>query len=265
MARPHPTIASGPDDRSPDAPILVVIPTYNERDNLRALVPRVLALGARYRVLVVDDRSPDGTGAVADALAAEHPGRVRVLHRPKKQGIGPAYVAGFRVALSTDAALIVEMDADLSHNPQDLPTLVAAALNHDLVLGSRYVPGGGTHGWPFYRQAISRLGCRYARRVLRVEIHDLTGGFKVFRRETLAALDLDALRSDGYGFQIETTYRVLMAGGRVVEVPILFTDRVAGASKLSRRIVLEAVVMVWRLRFARPRHPGVALHAADHR
>ena len=254
-----------PDDAPGLACVLVVIPTYNERDNLRELVPRVLAIGPAYRVLVVDDNSPDGTGAVAEGLAAEYPDRVRVLHRPQKRGIGPAYVAGFRVALATDAALVVEMDADLSHNPHDLPPLVAAAADHDLVLGSRYVPGGGTRGWPWYRRLISRLGCRYARRVLGVPVHDLTGGFKVFRRETLAALDLDAIRSDGYGFQIETTYRVLMAGGRVVEVPILFTDRVAGASKLSRRIVFEAVVMVWRLRLARPRHPGVALHAADHR
>ena len=231
--------------------MVVVIPTYNERENLRTLLPRVLALGERYRVVVVDDGSPDGTGAVADALAAAHPGRIRVLHRPGKAGIGPAYVAGFRAALASDAAYVAAMDADHSHDPADLPELVARATEHDLVLGSRYVPGGGTRGWPLHRRLISRWGGRYARGVLGVPIADLTGGFKVFRRETLAGLDLEALRSDGYGFQIETTYRVLQRGGRVAEVPIIFTDRVAGASKLSRRIVVEAMLLVWRLRFER--------------
>ena len=233
--------------------VTVVIPTYNERDNLRTLVPRILALGSAYGVVVVDDASPDGTGEVADALAAANPGRVRVLHRPGKAGIGPAYAAGFRVALALGTPLVAQMDADLSHDPLALPRLVAATADHDLVLGSRYAPGGATVGWPRRRLLLSRLGGWYAQAVLGAPIRDLTGGFKVFRRAALSALDLDAVRSDGYGFQIETTWRVLRAGGRVIEVPITFHDRVAGASKLSRRIVLEALIVVWRLRLERLR------------
>jgi len=228
--------------------VAVVVPTYNERENLQTLVPRVLALGVGYRMVIVDDASPDGTGELADALAAAHPGRVEVLHRPRKAGIGPAYRAGFRAALDLGAPLVGQMDADLSHDPAALPALVAAAESHDLVVGSRYVPGGATLGWPRRRRLLSRLGGRYAQTVLGAPVRDLTGGFKVFRRATLAALDLDAVRADGYGLQIETTWRVLRAGGRVVEVPITFRDRIAGASKLSRRIVLEALVVVWRLR-----------------
>jgi dolichol-phosphate mannosyltransferase len=231
--------------------VRVVVPTYNERENLRALAEAVLALPGEFTLLVVDDNSPDGTGDIADTLTTEHPGRVDVLHRDRKEGIGPAYVAGFRRALATDADVIVTMDADLSHDPADLPRLIAALADADVVLGSRYVPGGGTHGWPWYRQAISRGGGRYARLVLGVDVADLTGGFKAYRRETLAALDLDRLRSDGYGFQIETVYRTLRNGFRVREIPILFHDRTAGQSKLSRRIVFEAMTMVWRLRFER--------------
>jgi dolichol-phosphate mannosyltransferase len=233
------------------APITVVIPTYNERENIRTLIPAILGLGPHYRVLVVDDGSPDGTGAVADDLAAAHPERVHVVHRPRKAGIGPAYVAGFRAALAGDAALIAQMDADLSHDPADLARLVAATETADLALGSRYVPGGRTVGWPLYRRLLSRAGGRYARAVLGVFVTDLTGGFKVFRRDALAALDLDAIRSDGYAFQIETTYRLLKDGFRVTETPIAFTDRVAGASKLSRRIVFEAILVVWKLRLDR--------------
>jgi dolichol-phosphate mannosyltransferase len=229
--------------------VLVVIPTFNERENLASLVAAVLALNPGYRVLIVDDASPDGTGILADTLARAHPDRVRVLHRLAKQGIGPAYIAGFRVALTTDAALIAQMDADHSHDPAALPRLVAATTDHDLALGSRYVRGGGTAGWPLQRRLLSRLGGRYARAVLAVPVADLTGGFKVWRRETLAALDLDAIQADGYGFQIETTYRAIGQGARVIECPIVFADRIAGASKLSRRIVLEAAIVVWRLRF----------------
>ena len=228
--------------------VVAVIPTYDERENIRGVVEDVLALGEGYRVLVVDDASPDGTGRLAEALAGEHPGRVGVLHRPAKRGIGPAYVAGFRAALGAGADLVAQMDADRSHDPADLPRLVAAAAEHDLVLGSRYVAGGGTVGWPLGRRLLSRLGGVYARAVLGVPIADLTGGFKVWRRDTLAALDLDGVRADGYGFQIETTYRTLRRGARVTELPIVFADRVSGASKLSRRIVLEAAVVVWRLR-----------------
>jgi dolichol-phosphate mannosyltransferase len=238
-----------------DAPcgplVAVVIPTYNERENIRTLIPAVLALGPGYSVIVVDDNSPDGTGALADEFAASADGRVSVVHRPSKRGIGPAYLAGFRQALATNPDLIATMDADHSHDPADLARLVAAAARADLVLGSRYVPGGKTQGWPRYRRAISRLGGLYAHAVLGVSVADLTGGFKVYRRETLAALDLDRIRSDGYVFQIETTYRAIQLGYRAVEVPITFVDRVAGKSKLSRRIVAEAVVMVWRLRFGR--------------
>jgi dolichol-phosphate mannosyltransferase len=233
------------DDRS----VVVVVPTYNERDNLGPLSERVLALGERYRLIVVDDGSPDGTGELADDLARRHPGRVEVIHRCRKQGLGPAYVAGLGAALASGAEVIVHMDADHSHNPDDVPRLVAATATADLVIGSRYVPGGATVGWPFARRALSRLGGRYARVVLGAPIHDLTGGFKAWRRETLAALDLPSLRADGYGFMIETTWRALRRGARVVEAPIVFTDRVAGASKLSRRIVLEAAILVWQLRF----------------
>lgn len=230
--------------------VAIVIPTYNEAENLPTLVPQVLAMCDHYGVIVVDDSSPDGTGKLADQLARDQPDRVQVVHRPAKQGIGPAYVAGFRAALATNAELIAEMDADHSHDPADLPRLVAAAADHDLVLGSRYVAGGGSRGWPLHRRLISRLGGIYARLLLGVPIHDLTGGFKVYRRQTLERLDLAGIRADGYGFQIETTYRALRQGARVAEVPIIFTDRVAGASKLSRRIVLEAAFLVIRLRLA---------------
>ena len=238
---------------SPCASITVVIPTYNERENIQRLAPRILELGPAYRILIVDDNSPDGTGAVAEELAAAHPDRIQVLHREKKAGIGPAYVAGFRTAMAGDATLIAQMDADLSHDPADLARLVASIDGADLALGSRYVPGGRTVGWPIHRRLLSRFGGRYARAILGVPVADLTGGFKVWRREALVALDLDAVRSDGYGFQIETTYRLIKQGFRVVEVPIVFTDRVAGASKLSRRIVIEAMLVVWKLRFERPK------------
>jgi dolichol-phosphate mannosyltransferase len=246
------TVPTAERDNLGEAPaITVVIPTYNERENIQTLIPAVLALGDGYRVIVVDDNSPDGTGTVAENLAAASRGRVCVVHRPAKQGIGPAYRAGFRRALTERTELIATMDADHSHQPADLARLVAVVADADLVLGSRYVAGGSTRGWPLYRRGISRLGGLYARVVLGVGISDLTGGFKVYRRQTLEALDLDRIRSDGYVFQIETTYRAFQLGYRVVEVPIAFVDRVAGKSKLSRRIVAEAVVTVWRLRFGR--------------
>jgi len=239
--------------KAPDpAPsVTVVIPTYNERENIRTLLPALLAVDPAYRVIVVDDNSPDGTGAVAEEVARAHPGRVVVLHRPAKEGIGPAYVAGFRRALANGTELVATMDADHSHDPRDLPRLVQAASTADLVLGSRYVAGGKTCGWPLHRRLISRFGGLYARLVLGVPVADLTGGFKVYRRDALAGLDLETLHSDGYVFQIETTYRTLRRGCRVVEVPITFADRVAGKSKLSRRIVAEAMIVVWRLRFER--------------
>ena len=233
------------------ASVVVVIPTYNERANLPLCLERVLALGSRYRVIVVDDNSPDGTGQVADSLARRHPGRIEVLHRPAKAGLGPAYVAGLTTALAAEPDLIATMDADLSHDPDDLPRLVAATGDQDVVLGSRYTRGGATRGWPLHRRLLSRFGGRYAATILGVPIADLTSGFKVFRRSALIAVDLDTICSDGYVFNIEITYRALRQGCRVAEVPIVFVDRVAGASKLSRRIMLEAAVKVWRLRFAR--------------
>jgi dolichol-phosphate mannosyltransferase len=231
--------------------IAIVIPTYNEAENISSLIPALLAADPRFNVLIVDDRSPDGTGEIADDFARRHPDRVSVLHRETKAGIGPAYIAGFHALRSGDAQLIVTMDADHSHAPSDLGRLIAAADRADLVLGSRYVPGGDTRGWPLARRLISRTGGLYARTVLGVRVHDLTGGFKVFRRSAFDALPLDRIQSDGYVFQIETTYRLLRRGFKVEEVPITFVDRVAGKSKLSRRIVLEAMIVVWKLRFDR--------------
>ena len=229
--------------------VVVVVPTYNERPNIEVLITGVLERGPRYRVVVVDDGSPDGTGVLADALAATHPGRVEVIHRAAKSGLGPAYIAGFRRALQLAPDLIAQMDADLSHDPAVLPRLVAAIREADLVVGSRYSPGGATKGWPFWRRLMSRMGGRYASAVLGAPVSDLTSGFKVWRPSTLRSIAIDSLRSDGYAFTIETTWRALKLGARVVEVPIVFTDRVAGASKLSRRIVIEAALLVWKLRW----------------
>ena len=226
---------------------VVCLPTYNERDNLEAMVR---ALGEHeVEVLVVDDASPDGTGELADRLAAEL-GYVHVLHRDRKQGLGPAYVAGFHRALADGADLVLEMDCDFSHDPADVPRLIAAAADADLVLGSRYVAGGGIADWGAGRRLVSAGGSLYARLVLGVRVHDLTGGFKCYRRGVLETIDLDAVSSRGYAFQIETTYRALRAGFRVVEVPISFVDRVRGTSKMSSRIVVEALVLVtwWALR-----------------
>ena len=235
-----------------DSGILVVIPTYNERDNLPTVIEQVLALGDRFRVLVVDDNSPDGTAVIAESLARHHPGRIAVLHRERKEGLGRAYVAGFERALHDAAPFIAQMDADLSHRPEDLQRMTAALTSDvDLVLGSRYVAGGATEGWPWHRKLISRAGGVYAGLVLGMPIRDLTGGFKIWRRELLASIDLPGITSDGYSFQIETTYRAVQQGARYVQVPIVFHDRVAGKSKLSRRVVLEAAVKVWGFRFGR--------------
>ena len=228
----------------------VCLPTYNERENLEPMLRALVGvLGPADRVLVIDDNSPDGTGELADRLAAELDA-VEVLHRPRKQGLGPAYLAGFRRALETDAELIVEMDCDFSHDPQDVPRLVAAAADADLVLGSRYVPGGGVENWGAIRRAISWGGSLYARLVLGVPVRDLTGGFKCFRRPVLEALPLGQVHSRGYAFQIELTYRACRNGFRVVELPIRFVDRVVGGSKMSRAIVLEAIWKVPLLRLA---------------
>jgi dolichol-phosphate mannosyltransferase len=229
----------------------VCLPTYNERENLEPML-RALAEVLRDgdRVLVVDDRSPDGTGELADALAGEL-AFVDVLHRERKEGLGPAYLAGFRRALADGAELVLEMDCDFSHDPRDVPRLIAAAEDGaDLVLGSRYVPGGSIPNWGLARRAISLGGNVYAQALLQTRLRDLTGGFKCFRRRVLETIDLAAIDSRGYAFQIETTYRVLRAGFRVVEVPIAFVDREQGHSKMSRAIVLEAV---WKVPLVRLR------------
>jgi dolichol-phosphate mannosyltransferase len=238
--------------------LTICLPTYNERENLEPLV-RALAdvfteNGLDARILVVDDNSPDGTGELADALARSLQ-FVSVLHRPRKEGLGPAYLAAFRTALAAGPDLVLTMDCDLSHDPADVPRLVAAAEGADVVVGSRYVPGGGVRNWGPLRRAISRGGSLYAQVLLGVGIHDLTGGFKCYRREVLEQIGLERITSRGYAFQIETTYRALRAGFRVVEVPIVFTDRETGRSKMSRTIVLEAIARVpaLRLRAARGR------------
>jgi dolichol-phosphate mannosyltransferase len=232
----------------------VVLPTYNEAENIEAFVAAVREkLPASARVLIVDDSSPDGTGEIADRLAADEES-VEVLHRPRKEGLGPAYIAGFRRALVGGAGLVLEMDSDFSHDPAYLPRLLEASERADLVIGSRYVPGGGVGDWGQLRRAISRGGSAYARLVLGVGVHDLTGGFKCFRREVLEALDLDAVSARGYAFQVELTYRTIQRGFRVVEVPIFFRDRRAGSSKMDRAIVAEAVWRVPALRFGRGRY-----------
>jgi dolichol-phosphate mannosyltransferase len=239
------------------ASVWVVVPTYNEADNLEALVGAVReVLPSEHRILIVDDSSPDGTGEIADRLASESDDDVEVLHRPRKEGLGPAYLAGFRHALERGAELVVQMDADFSHDPTFLPRFLEAARNADLVLGSRYVPGGGVAEWGPTRRFVSRWGSAYARAVLGVRVRDLTGGFKCWRRQALEAVDLDSVESRGYAFQVEMTYRAIEAGLRVVEVPIVFQDRRVGSSKMSRAIVAEAI---WRV-------PAMRLHrSARHR
>jgi dolichol-phosphate mannosyltransferase len=225
----------------------VCLPTYDERENLERMIRE---LGPHdVNVLVIDDNSPDGTGEIADRLATELD-YVEVLHRPRKEGLGPAYLAGFRHALAAGADRILEMDCDFSHDPADVPRLVAATKEADLALGSRYVPGGNVRNWGLGRRIVSSGGSLYARLLLGVGIRDLTGGFKCYRREVLETIDLDSIDARGYAFQIETTYRALRAGFRVVEVPITFVDREVGGSKMSRRIVLEAIWKVPALRLA---------------
>jgi dolichol-phosphate mannosyltransferase len=231
----------------------IVLPTYDEAENLEAIVAAILpimreAVGREgFRVLVVDDNSPDGTGQIADRLAAEEP-ELTVLHRARREGLGPAYLAGFGVALDGGATHVIEMDADFSHEPHDLPRLLAAARDADLVLGSRYVPGGVVADWGLLRRFVSRGGCTYARIVLGLDVRDLTGGFKCFRREALEAIDLPTVRSHGYAFQVELTYRAVRRGFRVKEIPIVFRDRRLGRSKMSWRIAFEAMLLVPRLR-----------------
>jgi dolichol-phosphate mannosyltransferase len=232
----------------------LILPTYNEAENIEPLVRAALvqleSTGLEHTVLIVDDNSPDGTGRIADRVAEESD-RVRVLHRPRKQGLGRAYLAGFEVALAEGADLILEMDSDFSHDPADLPRLIAATGAADLVLGSRYVPGGGVENWGLVRRAVSRGGSAYARLLLGVPVRDLTGGFKCFHRRVLETIDLDGVHANGYGFQIELTYRAVQAGFTVTEVPIMFRERRVGRSKMTARIALEAVWKVPALRLRR--------------
>jgi dolichol-phosphate mannosyltransferase len=229
---------------------LVIIPTYDERDNLPALIREIHEHVPGIHVLVVDDNSPDGTGELADDIAKAD-ARVQVLHRPGKLGLGTAYIQGFQWALARDYAFVFEMDADFSHQPKYLPTFLAAAEEADLVLGCRYMPGGGTEDWTIFRKLVSRGGNLYARLVMGLRLRDLTGGFKCFRRKVLETIDLGAVTSKGYAFQIELTYRAHLAGFRIAEVPIVFPDRRVGQSKMSGRIVREAMVNVVKLRFDR--------------
>jgi dolichol-phosphate mannosyltransferase len=230
----------------------LILPTYNEAENIEGLVRAALAqletTGREHTILIVDDGSPDGTGRIVDRLAEEL-AFVRVLHRERKQGLGRAYLAGFELALANGAELVLEMDADFSHDPADLPRLIAAAEAADLVLGSRYVPGGGVSSWGRVRRLLSRGGSAYARILLGVPVRDLTGGFKCFHRRVLEAIDLEHVHADGYGFQIELTYKAVRAGFTVAEIPILFRERSVGKSKMTARIALEAVWKVPLLRF----------------
>ena len=226
---------------------LIVIPTYNERENLGELVPRILGVDPRFEVLVVDDGSPDGTGELADEIAQTIP-RVHVIHRPEKLGLGSAYRAGFRYALERDFDLIFEMDADFSHDPGSLPDFVEAIRDADLVIGSRYLHGVTVVNWPMGRLVLSFTANRYTRFVTGLPLNDATGGFKCFRRVVLEAIDLDQVRSDGYSFQIEMSFKAWKKGFRLREIPIVFSDRRVGISKMSKRIVREAAIMVWRLR-----------------
>jgi dolichol-phosphate mannosyltransferase len=228
---------------------LLCLPTYDERENLAPMVEAILAAAPQLDVLVIDDNSPDGTGQLADQIAARE-SRVQVLHRAGKEGLGRAYLAGFAWALARDYGLVLEMDCDFSHDPKYLPAMLAAAGEADLVLGSRYVRGGGTVNWGLLRKLISRGGSLYARTILGLSVRDLTGGFKCFRREVLEAIDLPTVECTGYAFQIELTYRAARRGFRITELPIVFADRRVGHSKMSRRIVLEAIARVWSIRLS---------------
>ena len=224
------------------------MPTFNEAENLPGIVPAILAALPGSSLLIVDDSSPDGTGDLADKLAADDP-RIRVMHRPSKQGLGKAYIAGFKVVIDAGADRIVQMDADWSHDPKYLPTLVGGLEQSDLMIGSRYVAGGGVRNWGVLRKLISRSGSIFARTILRLAPHDLTGAFKAWRRDTLADLPWTEMHSGGYVFSIETTFLAARYGARIREIPIIFVDRQKGASKMSRGIIVEAFAVVLRLRW----------------
>lgn len=238
---------------------LVILPTYNELENLAPLVEQILDQGDAFDVLVIDDGSPDGTGLLAEHLKSVYEGRVEVIHRQGKLGLATAYLTGFHYGMVKGYDFLFEMDADFSHQPKYLPELIQAATDAgaDVVLGSRYAAGGGVVNWPWHRRLISRLGSRYARMVLNLPFRDLTGGFKLFRREALEGLELETIKASGYGFQIEMTYRLHQAGLKIIEHPIVFQDRRAGQSKMSPGIVLEALWMVATLRATQPIQPNV--------
>lgn len=238
--------------QAPDMNVLVVVPTYNERDNLPVLVPAVLKRDG-YRMLVADDGSPDGTGALADALAAEWGGRLRVLHRTGPRGLGRSYVEAFQAAIAEPVDVVCQMDADLSHDPDHLPGLVEAARDHDLVLGSRYLNGISVVNWPLRRIVLSTAANFYVRAITRMPVRDCTGGFRCWRRDALACMPLDRIVSDGYSFQIEMLWEATRLGLRITEVPIVFVERREGQSKLNRNVLLEALWMPWRLRAGRGR------------
>lgn len=233
----------------PSHRVLIVTPTYDERDNLEPFLEGVFEVLPEAHVVIVDDASPDGTGELADRIAASD-SRAHVIHRPEKMGIGSAYIDAFRWGLERGYEVLFEMDTDLSHNPRYLPDFLSAiARGADVVIGSRNIPGGGVEGWGLGRHVLSKGGSLYSRAILGLDVRDLTSGYKAFRREVLAAIDLGRVRSEGYSFQIELTYRAIRRGFQVTEVPIVFVDRRAGQSKMSRRIFAEAVAMVWKLRF----------------
>jgi dolichol-phosphate mannosyltransferase len=234
---------------------IVIIPTYNERDNLIELTERLLALPLALDVVFVDDSSPDGTGKLADELARSHP-QISVIRRERKLGYGSAVIEGFRTALKGDYAWILQMDADLSHDPAAIPALIRAASDNDLVLGSRYIGGVRVIDWEIGRVLLSWMSNGYARAVTRLPVRDVTTGFRCFRRQALEALNLAQFQAAGYGFQIEVAYRIWRSGGRLTEVPITFYGRQKGISKLSKRMIVEAAVLVWRLRLGRDRHPA---------
>ena len=229
--------------------ILIITPTYNERENLQRLTTEVHRIVPEAHMLIVDDNSPDGTGDLAEGLAASD-SRISVIHRKGKMGLGTAYVAGFKYALKEGYDFVFEMDADFSHRPEHLPEFLEAIKNADVVLGCRYMEGGGTEDWGLMRRLLSKGGNLYARMLLSLPYRDLTGGFKCFRRTVLERIDLDSLESEGYAFQIELTYRAHKAGFRIAETPIIFPDRTLGNSKMSRKIVAEALVRVWGIRFS---------------
>ncbi|MGQ9487364.1 MAG: polyprenol monophosphomannose synthase [Armatimonadota bacterium] len=230
---------------------MVVIPTYNERENLPIVCQKVMeATGGAAHLLIVDDNSPDGTGALADELAQQHP-QVHVLHRQRKEGLGRAYVAGFQKALEMGYRLVAQMDADLSHDPADLPRLMQAMEHADLVIGSRYVPGGGVSNWSPPRYWLSFFANQYVRLITQLPLRDATGGYRCWKREVIETICLDTIRSDGYAFQIEMAYRAYRLGFRIQEIPITFTERRAGKSKLSKRVIWEAIWLPWKLRFGK--------------